>query len=524
MAKKKSKELPFITPIGQKEKVYAYLRKSSEDNKDGTKGNQPNSLEYQATEIARIAGKYNLEVVEYFQEDMSGMVAYIRPEFNKLLEKVENNREVTGIVVTEISRLGRNFGDGGRVLWLLQSGELQNIYTNDKQYSNSPSDQLMMALIFAIAKYESDENSYRSQQGTENKVRNHKMPAYRAPWGYKDVGKKGQKRWEVDITESHKVRRIFELYATGQYNIPALQKILASEGIVNPKTGWVFVQNTILKILNRKAYTGRFDFKGEVIEGAYEPIVSDLLFQQVQEVLKGKEHVKTKHMSHLYTGLIRCEICGAVLTATMAKKSIMYYRCSRPLTRVAEHKGMPYLEEKQVNKVIAKSLSNIEIDDELWNELKAYIESQENVEVSQIEREIGRVKMSLKAKKGERDGYMVSGGATGKSNDLDFKEKVHEYDDEIFQIQQRIEKLERDKLAVRENLLWKLSTLKSVGQRFISSSEFAQREIIKQFCANLTYDGRKLTIYWSPGIRVLSKGKEKSTWLLGKDSNLGPSA
>ena len=75
-----------------------------------------------------------------------------------------------------------------------------------------------------------------------------------------------------------------------------------------------------------------------------------------------------------------------------------------------------------------------------------------------------------------------------------------------------------------DTVYWKVTSLVDVGSRFRFADEFAQRELVKQFCANLLYDGKKLTIFWGVGIKILANGREKSQWLLDKDSNLGPSA
>ena len=513
----------YIRPEGTKEKVYAYLRKSTEDRKDGKSTKQVNSFAYQRKEVDRLAAKHNLEIVDYYQDDKTGMTAYVRENFNKMLHDIEDKREVTGIVTSEISRLGRNFGDGGQILWLMQSGSIQSIYTNDKYYSNMPTDQLMMAVIFAIAKYESDENSYRSKQATRAKVMTESIPSYAAPWGYKNTGMKGKKSWIVDHVEAPKVRRVFELYATGLYNLPKLRDAIFTEGIVSSKTGTKLAVNTILQTLKRVSYTGWFDYEGKRIEGKYESIISASLFSNVQEVLTGKEHVKTKHMEHTYSGLVTCGICGATMTATVAKKVITYYRCSRHLSDPLAHK-MPYLEEALLNKCIGKLMCELEIDKELWEELKAYITLQVDQSVEETNDAITIIKRALTQINTERDAYIIGSTKSSLLESESYKNKMHEYQEMLEKANERIKDLEKKKGALMDTVYWKVTSLVDVGSRFRFADEFAQRELVKQFCANLLYDGKKLTIFWGVGIKILANGREKSQWLLDKDSNLGPSA
>ena len=60
--------------------------------------------------------------------------------------------EIDGIVCTEISRLVRNFADGGMLLWYMQSGIVKRIYTPSKIFTNSSSDQMMVAIELAMSK------------------------------------------------------------------------------------------------------------------------------------------------------------------------------------------------------------------------------------------------------------------------------------------------------------------------------------------------------------------------------------
>ena len=183
-------------PEPEYKRVVAYIRKSSEDNKDGEATKQINSLEYQHTFVSKAIKDYGLQLVcEPFEDDKSGYEAFQRDGFRDMLDYLKANaNEVDGIICTEISRLARNFADGGMVLWYMQSGIIKRIYTPTKIFTNSSSDQLMVAIEFAMSKKSSDEGSYRTIEGMASKARTMKHPARPAILGYKGEGPKGARK------------------------------------------------------------------------------------------------------------------------------------------------------------------------------------------------------------------------------------------------------------------------------------------------------------------------------------------
>ena len=67
-------------------KVFAYLRKSTKQEKKGTPEKQPNSLNYQRRVVKEIAEKNNLNIVNQFEDKETGYKAYVRKDFNRMCE------------------------------------------------------------------------------------------------------------------------------------------------------------------------------------------------------------------------------------------------------------------------------------------------------------------------------------------------------------------------------------------------------------------------------------------------------
>ncbi len=115
-------------------RVIAYIRKSSEDNEKGEALKQLNSIEYQRKFVSEAIKRYDLELVHTpFEDDKTGYEAFVRDVFNSMLDYIkEHKNEIDGIICTELSRLARNFADGGMILWYMQCGIIKRIYTPEK--------------------------------------------------------------------------------------------------------------------------------------------------------------------------------------------------------------------------------------------------------------------------------------------------------------------------------------------------------------------------------------------------------
>src|SRR3989344_9567425 len=98
-------------------KYFLYARKSTD-----VEDKQVLSIEAQITELRGFAQKEGLEVIEEIIEKRSAKVPS-RPIFNDMLKRIEAG-EANGIVAWHPDRLARNSIDGGKIIYLLDTGIL----------------------------------------------------------------------------------------------------------------------------------------------------------------------------------------------------------------------------------------------------------------------------------------------------------------------------------------------------------------------------------------------------------------
>src|SRR3989339_1154765 len=99
----------------QTKKFFIYTRKSTDD-----KDRQVRSISDQLSELKELALKEQLEVVDVFVEKQTAKIPG-RPVFNEMITRMETG-EASGILAWHPDRLARNSVDGGKIIYLVDTG------------------------------------------------------------------------------------------------------------------------------------------------------------------------------------------------------------------------------------------------------------------------------------------------------------------------------------------------------------------------------------------------------------------
>src|SRR3954464_9487479 len=99
---------------------FLYVRKSTDD---ATR--QVRSIDDQIAELTQLAHRENLHVVEVLEERQTAKIPG-RPIFNDMIRRIERG-EATGILAWHPDRLARNSIDGGRLIYLVDTGQITDL-------------------------------------------------------------------------------------------------------------------------------------------------------------------------------------------------------------------------------------------------------------------------------------------------------------------------------------------------------------------------------------------------------------
>ena len=316
-------------------KYFLYARKSTEDD-----DKQVMSIEAQLFELREFARRENLEILKEFTESKSAKMPG-REVFGKMMNEIEASDTPVGILGWHPDRLARNSVDGGKIIYLLDTGAIASLRFPTFWCEPTPQGKFMLQVAFGQSKYFSDNLVENVKRGMRQKLRRGEWLT-KAPYGYLNNLK--TRNIEPHPVYSKIVVRAFGEYAKGTYTFESLAKFLAELGLVS-KNRTPLGKASIVRLLTNRAYLGFIKHYGEWHQGSFAPILSPTLFEAVQKVLKSKQRPRKQKTRYdfPFTQFMRCGECGGMITAQYATNrwgtTYTYYRCSKKLG----HCSQPYL-------------------------------------------------------------------------------------------------------------------------------------------------------------------------------------
>jgi hypothetical protein len=308
------------------------------------------SIEAQLREVRDFARSESLDVAHEFVEKQSAKIPG-RPIFNEMLKRIEAG-EASGILAWHPDRLARNSIDGGRIIFLLDTGKIRSLkfprhwFENTLRASSCSTTNSASQSITSIRSLKTRSEGFgESASWRVSGV---------APLGY--LNDYRTKRIIVDRERGPLVKQAFEMYAMGNETLDTMRKYFA-EHLMLSRNQKLLGRNFVSRVLSNPFYYGHFRYCGEIYEGKQEALITKKLFDEVQSVLKGRARTspQTKHVPKVFLGLLRCAGCGGAITAEI-QKGHTYYRCTKK-NRIVSWCAQPYVREEALAEEITALLA-----------------------------------------------------------------------------------------------------------------------------------------------------------------------
>ncbi len=333
-------------------KFFLYARKSTDEP-----DRQILSIEAQITELKEFAVREHLDIVDTFIESQTAKEPG-RPIFNNMLSLIEKG-VASGILAWHPDRLARNSIDGGKIIYLCDLGMIKELKFPTFWFDSTPQGKFMLNIAFGQSKYYVDNLSENVKRGLRQKVRRGEQSG-QAPTGY--LNDKVNKKMVPDPERFRLVRKMFEVYATGNYSLKATKNLLVEKGLTSKNGKVLGISNTQM-ILQNPFYYGMFLFNKELYQGKHEPAISKKLFDKCQEIFARNAHPMKRGINkHVFRGLLKCAECGCSITSEV-KKGHTYYRC----TKKREPCTQPYVREESLASQINDTIQKVSLPEE-WKE------------------------------------------------------------------------------------------------------------------------------------------------------------
>ena len=365
-------------------KYILYARKSTEED-----DRQVLSIEAQLVELKEFAAKEKLEIVASLCEAKTAKEPG-RIKFAEMLAILESGK-ANGIISWHPDRLARNSVDGGKIIHFVDRGLIRSLKFPTFWFEPTPQGLFMLNIAFGQSKYFVDNLRENVKRGLRQKIRNGVWPSW-APVGYANNPK--TRGIDVDSDKSPKVKKLFEMYATGEYPLNFLANWCEKKKLLTNAGNKISMSN-VQHILQNPFYVGLMRYKGEIFEGTHEPLISKRLFDKCQEVMakRGKVRPDRKH-NFAFLGLMKCASCGCSITAQYAKGNggiYTYYRCTKK-RGVCQEK---YLDERQLLKQIKNFLQKVSLSSQDTEKVLAALDMEEKQAKEQAKSQVVNLKEQL---------------------------------------------------------------------------------------------------------------------------------
>lgn len=250
------------------------------------------SIEGQVAECRSYAEKNGLYIVHEYIDRAQSATSDRRPEFLHMVADSEwGNFEV--ILVYQLDRFARNMTDAGYYKKILAQNGVRVVSAKENIASNS-SGVIQEGMLFTMGQWYSAQLSEKVTRGMRQRAAQFKYNGGNLTYGFA-IDKDGH--YIFDKKTAPIVKEIFERTAAGEVGTE-IMKDLNKRGIKTVR-GNSFGKNSFQSILRNERYKGTYVYGDMKFPNAIPRIVSDELFDKVQEIL-GEKKIQRQDLQVLH--------------------------------------------------------------------------------------------------------------------------------------------------------------------------------------------------------------------------------
>lgn len=345
-----------------------YTRKSTDDGLD----QEFNSLDaqYEACAAYALSQRHEGWVLNTERYDDGGFSGgnMDRPGLQRLLEDVAAGK-VDIILLYKIDRLTRDLSDFSRIVEVLDKVEASFVSITQSFNTTTSMGRLTLNMLLSFAQFEREVTGERIRDKIAASKRKGIWMGGPVPLGYEVQSRK----LVVNEKEAALVRHIMQRYVdlgsvielADELNREDYRTKIQRRTSGPHRGGCIFRRGTLYHLLANRIYRGMTVHKGEAFEGEHEAIVSQLLWDQVQDIRAmrasgSSRRLKATHPS-LLTGLV-VDGEGRAMTPSHATKPGKRYRYY--VTRPDELDGSPAwrVSAYDLEGLVCKRLADMMVD------------------------------------------------------------------------------------------------------------------------------------------------------------------
>lgn len=369
-------------------KAVIYARYSSDNQTEA-------SIEGQLRECMEFAERAEIDVVGQYIDRALTAKTDNRPEFQRMI-KDSYKHALDCIIVWKLDRFARNRYDSAHYKSLLKKNGVKVVSAKESIGEGSEG-ILLESVLEGMAEYYSAELAEKVSRGMTENVLKGLCNGGQVTFGYKV---NAEHCYEKNELTSPIVEQIFEMYSDG-YKIKEIVDYLNGHNIRTYRNGKMTI-NIVQRMLSNRRYIGEYKFQSTVVPNGIPAIISEELFNRVQEILaKNKRSPARKKAEdeYLLTLKLFCGKCGAHMvgeSGTGTSRVYRYYKCANTKkVHICDKKPVrkEWIEDLAV-KAALDILRNNEIIDYLTDKIYA-LQGEENPRIPKLKAQLADVEKRL---------------------------------------------------------------------------------------------------------------------------------
>jgi DNA invertase Pin-like site-specific DNA recombinase len=246
-----------------------------------------NSLATQERICRDYAHKNGYDIAEIFIEQGESAKTDKRTEWRRLMGYcTDPKNSISAVIAYKIDRISRNTYDYSHIRLNLKRYKVE-IKSTSEYFEDTPAGRFMENIIANVAQFDNDVRTERSVGGMRDAMREGRY-VWKAPIGYENRRVAG-KSTVAHTNMAPLVCKAFTAVARNLKAVDEVRRDITKAGLTNDR-GIPLSKGYFYRMLTNEVYAGWINKFGERHRGLFEPIVTVELFDQVQRVLKHREH------------------------------------------------------------------------------------------------------------------------------------------------------------------------------------------------------------------------------------------
>jgi len=282
-----------------------------------------------------------------------------RQALQVMLRDIQENK-INVVIVYKIDRLTRSPKDFYSLMDIFENYKVDFISITERFDTSTPSGRLLRNIMLTFAQFERELTSERTRDKLLERAQKGMWNGGGLPFGYKVV----DKRLVPDEQNALKLSQIFALFASTA-SLAEVYKTLKRKQVLNDKN-LPFSKAHLQSILRNPIYLGKMRFSGKIYQGTHQPLISEDLFNYVQQFHKEKFRRLRLYKDYLLAGLVHCAECNSFMTpAHSTKKSLKryyYYRCTKTFKYDWNACSIRHVNADRLEKFVIDNLKRISLD------------------------------------------------------------------------------------------------------------------------------------------------------------------